>query len=87
MPRLPRGSRRYPVFETDPLPGVRLLCRELAEPVGGRDAAVHQDVAAGDEPAVRSHEQRTDGADFVNEAGDLPYARRLGNQRLDRGAR
>ena len=33
---------------------------ELAEEVGRRDPAIHEEVAAGDERAVRSHEERPD---------------------------
>ena len=40
---------------------VRSLRSEFAVPVGGGHAAIHEEVAAGDEPAVRAHEQRADG--------------------------
>jgi len=46
-----------------------LLGGELAVEVGGGDAAVDEDVAAGDEGAVRSHEQCGDVCDFVWGAG------------------
>jgi hypothetical protein len=42
---------------------------ELAVPVGGGHASVHQDVAAGDEPAVRAHEQCAHRGHLVGSAG------------------
>src|SRR5579872_3153033 len=43
----------------------RSLLSEFAVPVGGSHTAIHKNVAAGDEPAVRAHEQRADGSHLV----------------------
>src|ERR1041385_8588925 len=48
-----------------------LLWREFAKPIGGGHSAVHQEVNAGDEPAIRTHEQRAYGSDFVWSSGPL----------------
>jgi hypothetical protein len=46
--------------------GVRPSSRsEGAVPVGGGHSAIHEEVATGDEPAVRAHEQRTDSSHLV----------------------
>src|SRR5579863_9805425 len=55
------------------------LWREIAVPVGGRHAAIHQEVAASYEAAVGAHEKRTDIAHFVRRAcascrGELDHA-------------
>ena len=41
------------------------LGRQAPEPVGRRHAAIHQEVAAGNERAVRPHQQRRDISDFI----------------------
>ena len=41
------------------------LRSEFAIPIGSRDPAIHEEVAAGDEPTVGAHEQRTHGSNFV----------------------
>src|SRR5918998_4770392 len=38
---------------------------QVAEPVGRGDAAVHEEIAAGDEVAIRPHQERADGSDLV----------------------
>ena len=48
---------------------VRADFREIAEPIGGGHSTIHQEVAAGDEASIGSHQQRTDTADFVWRAG------------------
>ena len=54
----------------------RVLSRgEFAEAVRGCDAAVHEEVAAGDEGAVGSHQEGADGADFVGGAAAAGRAR------------
>ena len=42
---------------------------KLAVPVGGRDAAVHQEIAPRDECAIRAHQKGTDGSYFIRGAG------------------
>src|SRR5271165_4284431 len=49
--------------------GGRSIRGELAVEVGGGDAAVHEEVAAGDERAVGTHEERADVPDLVWSAG------------------
>src|SRR3954463_1801377 len=44
------------------------LRSEFAVPIGSRDPAVHEEVAAGDEPTVRAHKQGADGSDFLRGA-------------------
>lgn len=40
--------------------------RDLAEPVCGRDSAVHEEIAAGDERALWSHQERGDNRCHVH---------------------
>ena len=56
----------------------RLFRGEVAEPVGGGDAAIHEEIAAGDERSVRAHEQGTDVADLVGGTGS-PDGAELGS--------
>src|SRR5215207_1136435 len=67
----PRASRSARPGVLDRSAGRLLLCAhfgEVAVPVGGGHPAVHEDVAAGDEPPVRAHEQRAHGAYLVRAA-------------------
>ena len=45
------------------------LRREFAVPVGGRHPAIHEEVAARNERAVRTHEEGADSSDLVRSAG------------------
>src|SRR4051794_1665026 len=47
----------------------RWLRSEIAVPVGGGHTAIHEEIAAGDEPTVRPHEQRSDIAHLIGRAG------------------
>ena len=42
---------------------------QLTVPVGGSYPAIHEKVAAGDEPTVRTHEQSTHSSNLVGSAG------------------
>ena len=42
---------------------------DIAVPIGRRHAAIHEEVAAGDEPALGAHEQRAHCSDLVGRAG------------------
>ncbi len=41
------------------------LGSKIAVPIGSGHSSIHQEVAAGDEPAVRAHEKRPDNRHFV----------------------
>ena len=64
----------------------RSLRSEFAVPVGSGHAAVHEEVAAGDERAIRAHEQRADGSDLVRSAG-APGRRELDHAPVSLAAR
>src|SRR5277367_6374737 len=49
--------------------GLRSFRCEFAVPIGGRDSAVHQEIAAGDKRSVRAHEERADGSYLIGSAG------------------
>src|SRR4051812_575803 len=70
MPTISLGYPAQPVgtFALAPPVAVRSLRSKLAIPIRGGHSAVHKDVAAGDEPTVRSHEQGTDISYFVRSA-------------------
>ncbi len=38
---------------------------EFAEPIGRRDSAVHEEIAAGDKRTVSTHEQRANNSHFI----------------------
>src|SRR3954465_14470821 len=46
-----------------------LLWSKVAVPVGGSHSAIHEEVAAGNEPAVRAHQQCADSPNLVWGAG------------------
>jgi len=45
--------------------GPELCRRKFAKPVGGGNSTVHKEVAAGDECAVRSHQESGDGSHLI----------------------
>ncbi len=45
------------------------LPRQLAVPVGSRNASIHKEIAPDDEAAVGPHQERGDGRDLVRRAG------------------
>jgi hypothetical protein len=61
-------KRRCDASADQPCLAGSLFRCEFAEPVGGGDAAVHEDVAAGDKASVGPHEERSDSSHLVRRA-------------------
>ena len=69
-----RQLRRYKGRTTSALAGTCLDAEDrsfrgkFAEPVGGRNTAVYEEVAAGDERTVQAHKERGNVCDLVRDA-------------------